>query len=164
MKVKISEIPDEGLEIDEYVSLKLDGGTAPGRINLKVEKKGTQVFVQGNLDAELELVCSRCLKQFRKAVSVPVDSVYHPAEELTQESHELEPGELETGFYKGDELDVDQLASEQLLLNLPMKALCDEGCKGICPSCGADLNRETCGCSLSQKSGPGFKRLFDGKE
>lgn len=164
MKIRISEIPEEGLEIDEEVSLKIDSGTAPGRISLKVEKRGAEVFVQGNLDARLEMVCSRCLKEFMKTVSVPVDSVYHPMEELTDESHELGPEELETGFYKNDELDVDQLASEQLLLNLPMKALCNEGCKGICPSCGKDLNQETCKCSAGQKSNSGLKKLFEGKE
>jgi len=164
MKVRVSEIPDEGLEIDERVSLKLDSGEVPARVRLSLEKRGREVLVKGNVEAELALTCGRCLKEFRKEASVPVEMVYLPVEELRDETYELEAGEMDTGFYREDELDIDALAAEQLILSIPMKALCSEACKGICPSCGADLNKETCGCSLAEKDNTGLKRLFEGKE
>jgi hypothetical protein len=52
---------------------------------------------------------------------------------------------FETEF-KGDELDLSQLAREQILLNLPEQVLCREDCKGICPTCGKDLNEGDCKC------------------
>jgi len=165
MKVKVSEIPEEGLEIDERVALNIDRGEVPAHIRLSLEKKDREVLVKGSVESELVLTCGRCLQEFRKEASVPVDLVYEPLEDLKDEIRELGAEELETVFYKGDELDIDALAAEQLILNIPMKPLCGEACKGICPNCGADLNKESCGCSLKTgKDRAGFKRLFEGKE
>ena len=55
----------------------------------------------------------------------------------------------EQPYLQGYNLDVDQLVRDELLLNLPMKVLCDEDCKGICNRCGANLNYETCDCDRS---------------
>jgi uncharacterized protein len=44
-------------------------------------------------------------------------------------------------------LDLGELLREQFLLALPMKPLCDDGCRGLCPECGANLNRTPCGCA-----------------
>ena len=55
----------------------------------------------------------------------------------------------EQPYLQGYNLDVDQLVRDELLLNLPMKVLCDEDCKGICNRCGANLNHETCDCDRS---------------
>ena len=41
---------------------------------------------------------------------------------------------------------VDVQVPEQVLLELPMKALCRDDCRGLCPTCGADLNAGPCGC------------------
>jgi uncharacterized protein len=48
--------------------------------------------------------------------------------------------------YSGDEIDLSHEIEEQVAMEIPMKPLCSEGCKGLCPACGADLNKETCGC------------------
>ena len=55
----------------------------------------------------------------------------------------------EQPYVSGYYLDVDQLVRNELLLNLPMKVLCDENCKGICNRCGANLNYESCNCESS---------------
>ncbi|MBI5187527.1 MAG: DUF177 domain-containing protein, partial [Nitrospirae bacterium] len=55
--------------------------------------------------------------------------------------------ELDMGFYSGEELELLDLIKEQVMLNLPMKPLCSDSCKGICPQCGTDLNEGNCGCS-----------------
>ena len=55
----------------------------------------------------------------------------------------------EQPYLQGYELDVDQLVCDELLLNLPMKVLCKEDCKGICNRCGANLNRTDCNCDRS---------------
>jgi uncharacterized protein len=165
MKVRVSEIPEEGLEIDERVSLALDGSEVPSHLKLRIEKQGEEVLVKGEVEAQLVLTCGRCLKEFTKEASVPVDLVYRPLEELRDEVHELEPDEMDTGFYKGDELDIDTIAAEQVLLSMPMRPLCSEACRGMCPNCGADLNLETCGCAVkTDKDKAGLKKLFEGKE
>ncbi len=159
MKIKVSEIPDEGLEIDERTSLRPNEGETPAELKLRLQKQGPEVTISGSIKAQVTLVCGRCLKEFQKDTEIPVELVYMPVRELREEKHELEPDELDTGFYKEDEIDLDSIAGEQVLLSVPMKALCSDACKGICPKCGADLNAGECGCSIESGGGSKFADL-----
>jgi uncharacterized protein len=148
MKIIISEIPDGGLDIEVNETLTLDTGSSPIQAQLKIIKIGTEVVVNGNILTDIELQCSRCLKDFRSRFSFPFEAIFHPVEQLKEEEkHELRVEELDMGFYSKDELDLFDVIKEQIMLNLPMKALCNDLCKGICLQCGADLNAGDCGCS-----------------
>jgi uncharacterized protein len=148
MKIIISEIPEEGLDLEFEDSIKSDDTISPVRAHLNINKAGTEVVIKGKLSADVELQCSRCLKDFRTMLTLPVDVIYNPVENLKgKEKHELKTDELDTSFYYGDELDLLDLLKEQIILNLPMKPLCSELCKGICLQCGADLNTGNCSCS-----------------
>ena len=59
---------------------------------------------------------------------------------------EIEEDDLTTAFYQNEEIDLEQLMREQFYLALPMKPLCSRDCKGLCPTCGTNLNRATCDC------------------
>jgi len=147
MKIVVSDIPQEGLEVTLKEMIEHEDRISPVEADLRIEKVGTEVLVKGDLNARMALRCSRCLKDFEKEILVPVDVVYHPVEELkAEEEHELRSEELDMGFYSGGGLDLLDLIKEQVMLNLPMKTLCAELCKGICPQCGADLNTGTCEC------------------
>ncbi|MEW6001909.1 MAG: DUF177 domain-containing protein [Nitrospirota bacterium] len=148
MKIVIAEIPEEGLDLEFEETITTDAFSSPIQARLRVKKVATEVAIKGNLTANIELQCSRCLKNFISPLSVPVDVVYHPVEELREEErHELKAEELDMGFYSGEEMNLYDLIREQIMLNLPMKPLCSEQCKGICPKCGVDLNLGECGCS-----------------
>jgi uncharacterized protein len=101
----------------------------------------------GHVNGEIELTCSRCLEPFTLPVATAFDLRYVPRSENAGEG-EREVGEddLTTAFYDDDQIDLSELISEQFHLAVPMKALCSEACKGLCPHCGANLNTETCGC------------------
>jgi len=149
MKVTISEIPQEGLDVELRETIKIDDCLSPVKASLRVEKVGAEILIKGKLSAQVELQCSRCLKDFESVISIPVDVVYHPVEELKgEENRELSLEELDLGFYSGEEFDLLDLVKEQLMLSLPMKPLCTDLCKGICPQCGTDLNTGKCGCSV----------------
>lgn len=45
-------------------------------------------------------------------------------------------------------IDVDELLRTDIVLELPLKHLCSDDCKGLCPKCGANLNKKDCGCSV----------------
>ena len=60
--------------------------------------------------------------------------------------HEIRSGDFDTALYENDEIDLGQLMQEQIFLTLPMKPLCAEGCRGLCPSCGTNLNKAACDC------------------
>jgi uncharacterized protein len=148
MKVIIAEIPKEGLEVDFKDEMVSDTILSPVNASLKIDKVGTEVLVRGGLNTEVHLQCSRCLKDFRRTLSIPVEVVYHPSEELERdENYEITNEELNTDFYTGEELDLFNILKEQIELNLPMKPLCNDACKGLCPLCGTNLNSGNCKCS-----------------
>ena len=148
MKIVIADIPEEGLHLDIGEKFDLEGISlmSPVTADLELHKTGKEIIVSGEVTAEVELQCSRCLKVFSRDLSLPVEVVYHPLEEIGVERHELRDDELDMGFYRGEELDLQELLKEQLLLNIQMKPLCREVCKGLCPRCGTDLNMGQCEC------------------
>jgi uncharacterized protein len=164
MKVLIPDIPKEGLDVEVQETIESESVPSPVKARLRIEKVGAEVMVKGDLTVEMKLQCSRCLKEFHRTLSLPVDVVYHPVEELTgEERHEVTSEELDTDFYSGEELDLLNVLKEQIVLNATMKPLCDDYCKGICSGCGADLNTETCKCSLRSVDPrmAGLKKLLE---
>src|SRR5208337_5273924 len=75
-----------------------------------------------------------------------------------EEEKDLEPEELAYEFFDGEVIEVDQLVAEQIFLALPVKVLCGEECKGICPGCGTNLNEEACRCKADSRQSP-FAKL-----
>jgi uncharacterized protein len=159
MKVIIAEIPKEGLEVDFKDELVSDTILSPVNASLRIDKVGTEVLVRGGLNTEVHLQCSRCLEDFRRTLSIPVEVVYHPSEELERDdNYEITNEELNTDFYTGEELDLFNILKEQIELNLPMKPLCNDLCKGLCPLCGTNLNSGNCKCSV-RDTDPRFAAL-----
>ena len=153
MKIIVSEIPEEGmnLELDEAVTVESVKIGSPLHAVLKLSTTGSEVQVNGMLEGDVELLCSRCLNAYTMKVCSQVNVVYEPSYTVNKEErHKLKSDELDIGFYKDDTLDTDEVLTEQLLLNIPMKPLCSPECKGLCPKCGADLNVSGCKCSGSE--------------
>ncbi len=148
MKIIIPEIPKEGLDLEIQETIRYDTFSSPLKAILKVEKHGSEIIVKGDLTTELNLQCSRCLKDFYSILSIHVDVVYHPVEELKGgDNYEIKSEELDMDFYSGEEMELIDLLKEQVMLNISMKPLCSDLCKGICIKCGTDLNLGECGCS-----------------
>jgi uncharacterized protein len=153
MKIIVSEIPEEGIELDLKDDIKSDvvSIVSPVKSVMRLIKIEDEVMVKGALTADVELQCSRCLNHFPTRISSQVDVVYHPVREIVKsEQRELKSAELDTVFYSDDLIETDDLLREQLILNLPMKPLCSPDCKGFCPKCGADLNISECGCETKE--------------
>jgi uncharacterized protein len=114
--------------------------------DVDLQEKG-RYRVAGHITGELELTCSRCLEPFTLPVVGDFDLRYVPRTENAGEG-EQEVGEddLTTAFYDDDHIDLSGLITEQFVLALPMKPLCSEHCKGLCPQCGTNLNTGTCDC------------------
>ena len=104
--------------------------------------------VAGHVTGEIEMTCGRCLEAFTLPVAGEFDLRYVPrAENAGEDERELGEDDLTTAFYDEDRIDIGQLIAEQFHLALPMKPLCSEGCKGLCPHCGTNWNAGTCNCS-----------------
>ena len=104
--------------------------------------------VEGQLGADLDLTCSRCLKPFVRKIQKGFELEYRPDPVVETEGEDLGLAytDLEVGFYRNDRLDVRALISEQIVLEVPMKPICQKACKGLCEQCGANLNEDPCNC------------------
>ena len=122
---------------------------APVRLSMDVEKAGGDAFVvKGRVATTIELSCSRCLDPFEVPVDAAFELRYVPQSVNTGDGErEIAEDDLATAYYRDGTLDVTELVREQFQLALPMKPLCRDACKGLCPHCGANLNRTECGCA-----------------
>ncbi len=122
---------------------------APVELSMDVVKTGADAYkVSGRATTRLELTCSRCVEAFEMPVSADFDLRYVPVDAIAAEGeHEIADEDLVTAFYTDGSLDVIDLLREQFMLALPMKPLCSDACRGLCPECGANLNRTECGCA-----------------
>jgi uncharacterized protein len=112
---------------------------------------GEEVRVHGKVDTTLETECDRCLGRATFPVAAQFDLFYKPVEaDATADEIAIDEGEAEMGFYELPGLVLEDILREQLLLQLPMQRICSEGCKGICPVCGANRNESVCGCDASR--------------
>ncbi|HSC27051.1 MAG TPA: DUF177 domain-containing protein [Vicinamibacterales bacterium] len=120
---------------------------APVELTMAVSKTGSDVFdVTGRVRTRLGLACSRCLEPFEIAVDAPFELRYLPQTQNAGEGErEIADEDLATAYYREGMLDLSDLLKEQFQLALPMKPLCSESCRGLCPECGANLNRAACG-------------------
>jgi uncharacterized protein len=121
---------------------------APVELAFEVNKDKDKFRLVGTVRSELELVCSRCLEPFRLPVNAGFDIRYLPATEAsTDAEREVEEEDLETSYYRDDQIDLNELLREQFYLALPMKPLCRDDCKGLCSQCGTNLNTASCDCA-----------------
>jgi uncharacterized protein len=110
-----------------------------------------EIHIKGDLATELNLECARCLEPLTLPVKRKFDLFYVPLAEKPEEDEQAVPrGEEELGFYSGEALVLEDVAKEQVLLSLPMRAVCREDCKGLCPHCGINRNRESCDCQAAK--------------
>lgn len=121
---------------------------APVVLDFDVHKDKEKFRLVGSVRTELELPCSRCLEGFRLPVDASFDLRYLPAAEMaTEDEREIADEDLETSYYRDDQIELNELMREQFYLALPMKPLCRPDCRGLCPQCGANLNVSECACA-----------------
>lgn len=118
-------------------------------LDLEGYRLGNRLLFRGNLQGRFELVCGRCTEPYAQPVDERIELILEP--NLNPEADrdgpiELDPEELGVGRYVGDELDFEPVLVETLLLSWPMQPRCTESCKGLCPVCGTNRNREECSC------------------
>jgi uncharacterized protein len=119
----------------------------PLEVTATAELLESQIRIEGNLETKIELVCARCLEPVVEEVSRTFDLFYAPVPKVEKPTiDQLKDDETEIGFYKGEGLFLADVLKEQLLLALPLKAICQSDCRGLCPNCGANLNHEECRC------------------
>jgi uncharacterized protein len=137
---------------------------SPVEYDLRITKSGENVWVKGPVQAALSLTCARCVEEFAFSIESELDIEILPkASASTASEVELQTDEMNLYYFEGEEIDLDPYVFEEVMLNLPIKPLCSDACKGICPSCGRNLNIEQCRCetvaagTLAEKLKPFLK-------
>jgi uncharacterized protein len=122
---------------------------APVALQFDIFKDQARFRLVGTVSTTLQLACSRCLEPFEWPVNATFDLQYRPrtdADVHTRREREVETEDFADALYEDDTVDLGELMTEQFLLSIPMKPLCQEACRGLCPQCGTNLNRATCTC------------------
>ncbi|HYX91775.1 MAG TPA: DUF177 domain-containing protein [Myxococcaceae bacterium] len=172
MIVKVEAIKEGGLHLEEPISLEqvraaLEDARGSGfasdrgfRLVADLHRVGAGVLVEGRFTAEVVVPCRRCNVDVRLMLPTSFTLNLVPRA-LAAEEEGLEEGEddetadragsfrlqdSEQEFFDGKQIDLNPILREQLLLALPMNALCSEECKGLCGSCGQNLNEGPCAC------------------
>lgn len=114
---------------------------APLEFSGRIENLGDRLRVAGEVKTKVELLCNRCMEVMSLEVKTPFSEIFSNYKDVVEEDQEEE-----ISFFEGDEIDIDAHIARAILLELPMKALCKEECKGLCPECGINLNFEKCQC------------------
>ncbi|HUL28967.1 MAG TPA: DUF177 domain-containing protein [Thermodesulfobacteriota bacterium] len=169
--LKLDEVPEEGLQLtwkEERASLlaylkdlsRIDFDfEGPLQSEAQIKKAGRLVFISGKLQTVLRLQCGRCLKEFSYPFATTFELTLHPLKEApSEEERELGSEEMELIFFEGGEIRLSEIACEQIFLEMPYQPLCQEGCKGLCPICGKDLNLSSCEC-VKEELNSGFSAL-----
>jgi uncharacterized protein len=129
-----------------------DGNTVEAH-NLEGQAKVTRltegVLVQGDVKADVQTQCSRCLTDISIPVDASLEEQYQPTIDV-ETGHAIQRAEFEEddGIFEIDAnhlMDLTEPVRQALLVALPMRPLCREDCKGLCPECGANLNEVDCG-------------------
>lgn len=115
----------------------------PLRVEANASMVGEGVLIRGTMESEVATECRRCLTPVPVRVRDDLDLLFEP---LTAEEEADLRGEIYPLPERGDELDLSEAIREQFLEQVPEFTLCSETCRGLCPQCGAELNRMTCDC------------------
>ena len=123
-----------------------------GRATLVEEHHGSKSIIQdiriaGTLSTSIEANCARCLETVHQQVQRDFDLLYRPqGSDAGREEISVTQAEAEIGYYRGEGLLLEDVLREQILLAVPIRIICREECKGLCPRCGRNRNAETCDC------------------
>ncbi|HXJ83954.1 MAG TPA: DUF177 domain-containing protein [Candidatus Methylomirabilis sp.] len=152
MIIRVADIPDEGLQIEgpgAFPHPFQDSAWALDDLSLTVSKDGEAVLVNGRLVARVPQLCGRCLEPYVVTVSPLVDARFVPNPRRRGDEVELGADDLETDVYDNGLLDLTTVLETETTLLLPMKPLCREDCRGLCPICGANRNVSSCRCAVT---------------
>ena len=163
MFIEIHELERHPVDFDEdflpgAIDLGADlrqGGQlhTSGRAQLVEEHHGKHKLIKdirlnGELSTRVEIACARCLEPVVQNIEREFDLLYRPlGADAGREETPVTGTEAEISYYAGEGLLLEDVLREQVLLAVPLKAICRQDCKGLCPHCGANLNLTQCSCA-----------------
>ena len=159
MRSKNVDIEIAQNEID--LELENTRAVSPIRLSGEIERSDFRTDVTGKIVAEFEIDCTRCLEAVKVPLEFEFDVEFVDAEHFgSSGEHEIDAKDLSTDALPSEQLDLSELAREQILLNLPEQVFCKDECKGLCEICGTNRNLKDCNCN-EVKVDPRWSALKD---
>ena len=147
MKIQLGGL-SEGAHEYHFSVEGADLGIGPGfqqsvTVSATVEKTGNQVFLYASAEAHCSFHCDRCLAEFEKVLAPQYRMIY-VFEEAGRDR--FDPSEVQVISPSVNIIDIADDVRQTLLLSVPLKLLCSDTCKGLCPQCGTNWNLASCSC------------------
>ena len=156
--IQLRQLPPEGLRLKGTTeSVALEGDVTLRDLDWSVFALASDgdVFLEVKGHAIWQGACSRCLVPLDRPLLVESQFLGSKDAELVgRGSHTLGSQDLDVVFLPEDLLDETELVREQFELQAPMHPLCEEACKGLCPSCGKNWNKGPCACRPEASQAP----------
>lgn len=141
------EVIDFGPDLRQKTSLGTNGTAT-----LIEERHGHKQLIQdirlvGHFATRMEISCARCLEPVTRDLAKDFELLYRPqGSDAGKEEISITDVEADIGYYQGEGVLLEDVLREQILLAVPMRTVCREECKGLCPQCGKNLNQGPCQC------------------
>lgn len=150
-------------DVDEPCSPKELGFECltPIKGKLSFTNTGTLLLLKGDVSADVRLECGRCVTDYVQHVDAPIEEEFRI--ERVGDSMQVLPideDDITANLVTRNLIDVQELVRQNVLLALPIQPLCGEECKGLCPTCGENLNVRQCTCPPETVDSP-FQALAD---
>ncbi len=127
----------------------------PVRVVGEFANIGGSIELSATASCRLEFVCDRCCESFESDFDCSFEEVFK--KEDTRVEDDRNPDAV---ILKGTAVDIDEIVTNNVVVNLPFKCLCSEDCKGLCANCGQNLNEGECSCD-TRPTDPRFD-ILDG--
>lgn len=126
-------------------------------IRIRLLNKGNKtISISCSINTVLLIPCSRCLKMTEVPIDISVDKDIDLKKTTEERKAELD----ECYFLQGMNFDTEVFVRDEILVNMPMKVLCSNDCKGICNKCGTNLNEGSCDCDTTELD-PRMSKILD---
>jgi uncharacterized protein len=149
LQINVGNLPKHGNVLNlivkkEDISIREIVGDVS--LTLEIHKIGNSYEVQGFMEYDLSLTCSRCLKEIKQHKKCDFRLEFKEKSDVDiNRKFKIEPEEIENDYLVVKNcLNLGPFLHDELILSLPKKPLCNEECRGLCPICGIDLNCDSC--------------------
>lgn len=153
MLIDVKNLADKREEFSFDEKLELPRGDYMMHIAVQIDgvvyRRDSDYVVDGKVKTVLNLNCDLCLSAFETKLDFDLNEVYSETLDSEEEFWEL----------SDKTIDLKPAVIANIMLNLPMQILCSDGCKGLCPKCGHNLNDGDCGCDRGYVN-PQFEKLL----
>jgi uncharacterized protein len=132
--------PKSAAETEDLPELALVG-------SVRLMHVTTGVLVQGDLEADVDLQCARCLEPVTVGLDIPIEETFTPTIDIVT-GQAIRSDEEDQALWMDEHhiLDLSEVLRQDVLVALPLHVLCRSDCRGLCPTCGQNLNEGTCDC------------------